>query len=419
MYSIFLPFGAVVVDLCNVFVYFKYDFWLLGGATALFALFPLFVASFLLYSRWTRLKQATIFIGFLQSGTQLLFQTTLLIRFWDEFSGVLIEYGTLRKPQYTIILVSCVFSSLVVAKSARECHFLSQDPHQDLHVRLSHFRATPFFLLHTSYRAISLGLVAAFLPVWAWCIIIAVLLTANFIIAYKIFDLSGLFSLITSFTAILTPSLYPTDQAIHISLLGRFHIMNSVATTAVIVIAAFTTNNVTQDNLVWTPSVGLNASLSDTVIANTSYTMINATLSDTQFNASSPIICPPVPSTTPLLLTHGVLPPILVASLAYIFIVVVVMGLVRPAFLELPKSHQSSRQESLRKSPIIENGDKFSVIEEAEEHILLTKDKQEKEVSFTKDNQEKEVSFTKDNRKSTIFFEADFSDFRESKETQL
>ena len=57
MYSIFLPFGAVVVDLCNVFVYFKYDFWLLGGATALFALFPLFVASFLLYSRWTRLKQ--------------------------------------------------------------------------------------------------------------------------------------------------------------------------------------------------------------------------------------------------------------------------------------------------------------------------------------------------------------------------
>lgn len=57
MYSIFLPFGAVVVDLCNVFVYFKYGFWLLGGATALFALFPLFVASFLLYSRWTRLKQ--------------------------------------------------------------------------------------------------------------------------------------------------------------------------------------------------------------------------------------------------------------------------------------------------------------------------------------------------------------------------
>ena len=57
MYSIFLPFGAVVVDLRNVFVYFKYGFWLLGGATALFALFPLFVASFLLYSRWTRLKQ--------------------------------------------------------------------------------------------------------------------------------------------------------------------------------------------------------------------------------------------------------------------------------------------------------------------------------------------------------------------------
>eukprot|EP00090_Calanus_glacialis_P038617 TRINITY_DN67338_c0_g1_i1.p1 TRINITY_DN67338_c0_g1~~TRINITY_DN67338_c0_g1_i1.p1 ORF type:complete len:414 (-),score=51.90 TRINITY_DN67338_c0_g1_i1:164-1405(-) len=413
MYSIFLPFGAVVVDLCNVFVYFKYDFWLLGGATALFALFPLFVASFLLYSRWTRLKQATIFIGFLQSGTQLLFQTTLLIRFWDEFNGVLIEYGTLRSPQYTIILVSCVFASFVVAKSARECHFLSQDPHKDLHVRLSHFRATPFFLLHTSYRAISLGLVCAFLPVWAWCIIIAVLLSTNFIIAYKIFDHSGLFSLMTSFTAILTPSLYPTDHAVHISLLGRFHILNSVATTAVIVIAAFTTNSVTQDNLVWTPTTGLrNASASDTVVANTSYTIVNETLSDhLQLNASSnPLNCPPVPSTTPILLTYGVLPPILVASLAYILIVVVIMGLVRPAFLELPVSHQSSRQESTSKSPIIEKRDKCSVIEETEEHAQTTKDNQESE---------EQVSLLIDKRKSNILFEAEFRDFVESNETQL
>ena len=56
MYSIFLPFGAVVIDLFLVFMYFKHDFWLLGGATAIFALFPLLVTTFLLYSKWTKLK---------------------------------------------------------------------------------------------------------------------------------------------------------------------------------------------------------------------------------------------------------------------------------------------------------------------------------------------------------------------------
>ena len=30
MYSVFLPFGAVVIDLFLVFMYFKHDFWLLG-----------------------------------------------------------------------------------------------------------------------------------------------------------------------------------------------------------------------------------------------------------------------------------------------------------------------------------------------------------------------------------------------------
>ena len=77
MYSIFLPFGAVVVDLCNVFVYFKYNFWLLGGATALFALFPLFVAAFLLYSRWTRLKQVGGWVGYLTTWNR--FQDTAII----------------------------------------------------------------------------------------------------------------------------------------------------------------------------------------------------------------------------------------------------------------------------------------------------------------------------------------------------
>ena len=56
MYSVFLPFGAVVIDLLLVWVYFFHDQWLEGGATAVFALFPLFVTAFLLYSKWTELK---------------------------------------------------------------------------------------------------------------------------------------------------------------------------------------------------------------------------------------------------------------------------------------------------------------------------------------------------------------------------
>ena len=57
MYSIFLPFAAVVVDLSVAFIYFKHDWWLGGGTTALIALIPLFMVAFLLYSGWTRLKQ--------------------------------------------------------------------------------------------------------------------------------------------------------------------------------------------------------------------------------------------------------------------------------------------------------------------------------------------------------------------------
>ena len=62
MYSVFLPFGAVVIDLFLVFMYFKHDFWLLGGATAIFALFPLLVTTFLLYSKWTRLKLVSLLL---------------------------------------------------------------------------------------------------------------------------------------------------------------------------------------------------------------------------------------------------------------------------------------------------------------------------------------------------------------------
>ena len=57
--------------------------------------------------------KATVFLGFLHSGTQLLFQVvfffclscfifpqvTLLFKHWNEFGDVIIEYGTMKSPQ--------------------------------------------------------------------------------------------------------------------------------------------------------------------------------------------------------------------------------------------------------------------------------------------------------------------------------
>ena len=79
-------------------------------------------------------------MGILHSGTQLLFQVTLLFKHWGEFGDVIINYGTLGTPQCkwcescrwlflfpgSIVVISVIASSLVVAKSARECHFLCQ-----------------------------------------------------------------------------------------------------------------------------------------------------------------------------------------------------------------------------------------------------------------------------------------------------
>ena len=76
MYSVFLPFGAVVIDLLLVFVYFKHDQWLEGGTTAVFALFPLFVTAFLLYSKWTELKLVSTKSGL---SSHLIIRSTYLL----------------------------------------------------------------------------------------------------------------------------------------------------------------------------------------------------------------------------------------------------------------------------------------------------------------------------------------------------
>ena len=121
----------------------------------------------------------------------------------------------------------------------------------------SHFRATPFFLLHTLfrfvfslqsyfsslltfYRAISLGLIGAFFPLypWSWYTIMVIFLLVNFVVSFKMFRLPLPNSLLTSFTAVLTPSLYPSDTPVHIAFIANFHIVNSVTTTGLIAVWA-------------------------------------------------------------------------------------------------------------------------------------------------------------------------------------
>jgi len=347
MYSIFLPFAAIVIDLCVAYIYFKHDWWVGGITTSLIALIPLFIIATFLYCGWSRLKQATVFVGFLHSGTQLLFQVTLLFKHWSEFGDVMIEFGTMKSPQYSIVMVSCIFSSLVVAKSARECHFLCQAPQKN-HVAASHFRATPFFLLHTSFRSISLGLIAAFLPLypWSWYAIMILFLAVNFAVAFKMFSLSMWNSFLTSFTSVLTPSIYPSDAPVRpIAFIANFHIANSIITTVFIALCAlvqfFTAAELDlewssfemrewseSENLKKATGLGSSSNSSSTVGCNSSS------------NNSLPSGCNPPQQLPglPLLLQAGILPPILVVGVVYLVIVTLTMGLIRPTFLELPVS---------------------------------------------------------------------------------
>ena len=100
-----------------------------------------------------------------------------------------------------------------------------------------HFKAS-FYL--TFYRAISLGLIGAFFPLypWSWYTIMVIFLLVNFVVSFKMFRLPLPNSLLTSFTAVLTPSLYPSDTPVHIAFIANFHIVNSVTTTGLIAVWA-------------------------------------------------------------------------------------------------------------------------------------------------------------------------------------
>merc|ERR1712108_38555 len=244
----------------------------------------------------------------------------------------------MKSPQYSIVMVSCIFSSLVVAKSARECHFLCQAPQKN-HVAASHFRATPFFLLHTSFRSISLGLIAAFLPLypWSWYAIMILFLAVNFIVAFKMFSLS----LPNSFPPSFTPSDAPVRT---IAFIANFHIANSIITTVFIALCALvqflTAAELDQEwtsleMREWSESEKLREGIGNSSSSRTSVGCNSSRSNFTSSSLTSGCNLSQLPG-LPLLLQAGILPPIIVVGVVYLVIVTLTMGLIRPSFLELP-----------------------------------------------------------------------------------
>ena len=237
------------------------------------------------------------------------------------------------------------------------------------------------------------------------------LLFTNFIITLKVFSQPKLNSCMTSMTAILTPSLYPTKSATHITVLAKFHIINSITVSGVIVIAAIISNSFTMDSLVWDPVFPL-------ISFNSSD--FNATMSMT----SDDLSYDPV---TPVLLTYGVLPPVIIASLLYVLIIVIIMGIIRPGFLELPPSQYSSRRPTLSNS----NDKSHDLGEEegeAEEKLPVLEEEKEEPVKSNgflvngiEDNisDKKTIASKSENLSRDFLPDIKYLDLLEGKETDL
>ena len=218
----------------------------------------------------------------------------------------------------------------------------------------------------------------------------------------------------TSLSAMLTPSLYPTDTATHIAQLAKFHILNSISTTAVIVISAIASNSFTQDQLVWCYTSSSSSS-SAAAVLETELVAGNRTV--------VAVVCTGE-ERTPLLLTYGVLPPVLVASAGYVAIVVIIMGLIRPGFLELPPSQYSSRRASFKKSREVEIGQSTVIVVKQSTTAPVADDNAEDESSESSSEAPtmsigpSNCLLNEENRKSAVFDVKTF-EIDKGKETEL
>ena len=67
-----------------------------------------------------------------------------------------------------------------------------------------------------------------------------------------------------------------------------------------------------------------------------------------------------------MLLTYGVWPPVLVASLAYVILIVLIMGFIRPGFLELPPSQK--RNDKIKEEIVDDNQN--TILQKVEESFI-------------------------------------------------
>jgi len=328
MYSIFLPFACLILDLATAYVHLTNLFWWSGIATALIALVPLVATASLLYCGISRIQQATILFGFLHSGPQLILQLTLLVRYWNFLEVVLISYGTLDSPVYIIVVITCVSGSLVLAKSARECHFLSQAPAKPLRITASYFRASPFFLLHVLFRGLSLGLIISLTPNWVGLLLVVLVVLSNLLQLKLLLNLPYMQVLVSSLTSVLTPAVFPGRYPLSIQKIARFQIINSVSTSVLIFIGAVVSQVLFGLAMCDAPP------LADLLITETSST--------TEVGV--------IPLTRQCFehwaLQFGFLPYIILGGCFYMALIIIVAGIIRPSWLTLPK-HIDSAQSTL------------------------------------------------------------------------
>merc|ERR1719239_2018780 len=160
-------------------------------------------------------------------------------------------------------------------------------------------------------------------------------LAVNFVVASKMFSLSLPNSFLTSFTSVLTPSIYPSDAPVReIAFIAKFNI-----TTVFIALCAlvqfFTSAELDQE---WNSlemrewfeeSESLGTGIGNSSSSRTSRTSVGCNSSS---NSTSSLTdgcnLPQLPG-LPLLLQAGILPPIIVVGVVYLVIVTLTMGLIR------------------------------------------------------------------------------------------
>jgi len=248
----------------------------------------------------------------------------------------LVSFGTLYSPQWVIIVISCISSTLVLAKSTRECHFLCQAPSRPPLLTASFFRAGLFFGIHAAYRGLALATVLAYLPLWGCGIIFLLFLITNFLVALLVFKFPYYRASLTSFTALITPSVYPISTPTPFETLNRFHIINTATTTSLIFILCLFTAFLSNADYVWPLKGGAFSCLPAHFFQNKTSEVLGLKVLPQNISQEAP--GPTCGNNEDPLwkLRHVALPMMAVGGLLYVVIIVIVMGIIKPSWIKSP-----------------------------------------------------------------------------------